>query len=97
MAKYGEIIAGFAALTCKGNLLYLAVDKKYERRGIGTALMNELFSRMKGKNVKQISLHARTWNAKAVNFYLKIGFKIKKTQNHYYSNGDDAFLMLKKI
>lgn len=75
----------------------LAVDKKWRKRGIGRTLANHLIDEFKRKRVKEIFLHVRTWNKKALNFYQNLGFKIIKTIKKYYKNEDDAYLMKKEI
>jgi aminoglycoside 3-N-acetyltransferase I len=51
----------------------LAIQQKYQRQGVGTALMTFFFDEMKVKNVKYIYVQADKVDEHAVNFYKKLG------------------------
>ena len=78
-------------------IISLAVDPTWRQKGVGAKLTNFLIEHFKEKGLKEISLCVRTKNKKAISFYQKLGFKILKTIKNYYRNGDDAFLMGRKI
>ena len=78
-------------------IVSLAVDPTWRQKGVGAKLTNFLIEHFKEKGLKEISLCVRTKNKKAISFYQKLGFKILKTIKNYYRNGDDAFLMGRKI
>lgn len=80
-----------------GEIVSLAVDLAWRRKGIGKKLINFLTTHFKEKRLKEISLCVRTRNQGAITFYKKFGFEILKTIKNYYPNGDDAYLMKKKI
>jgi len=90
-------ILGYVKSNKSGSIKTLAVDSNYRRRGIGKELVNFIIQRLKEKSVKEVFLHTRTKNRTASSFYKRLGFRIIKIVKKYYGNGDDAYLMTKKI
>ena len=73
------------------DILNFCVDTRYQRKGIGCLLFNEVEKISKGV----ISLEVRVSNTNAINFYSKRGFKKAFVRKGYYSNGEDAILMVR--
>lgn len=78
-------------------IISLAVDLKWRKKGVGTDLTNFLIDYFRERNLKEIFLHARSKNESGISFYQGLDFKILKTIKNYYRNGDDAFLMKREI
>jgi len=78
-------------------IISLAVDPNWRKKGIGKNLTNFLINHFKEKGVKEIFLHVRTKNKVAISFNQNLDFKILKTIKNYYQNGDDAYLMERKL
>lgn len=78
-------------------IISLAVAPNWRKKGIGKALTEFLINHFRGKKIKEIFLHVRTKNEVATSFYQNLGFEVSKTIKNYYRNGDDAYLMKKKI
>jgi len=76
-----------------GHVMNLAVDPPYRRRGLGAELLRAGLAYLKGIGARRVELEVRTENREAIRLYRKFGFSIKQLVNHYYSNGDDAYLM----
>ena len=72
-------------------ILNFCVDDKYQRQGIGTLLYNEVEKVADGI----ISLEVRVSNLNAINFYLNKGFEKACIRKNYYSNGENAILMVR--
>ncbi|NMA67940.1 MAG: GNAT family N-acetyltransferase [Desulfitobacterium sp.] len=53
----------------------LVVKKEYQGNQIGSLLLQEVSKWTKGKNINRIELDVYTFNQKALEFYLKNGFK----------------------
>ena len=51
----------------------LAVDKNYQRRGIGSKLVGELMDYCRSKGIKDLFVQADVEDQHAVEFYNKIG------------------------
>ena len=70
-------IVGFAICSMKGENLHIhriAVSPKYQRRGIGTSLIEHLFTNCK-YGVKYITIKTKKDNINAQRFYERHGFK----------------------
>ena len=77
-------------------ILNFCIALDYQRKGIGTMLLDEVISKTIDAGLKNIVLEVRSSNEKAINFYTKNGFKIINVRKGYYG-GEDAFLMEKII
>ena len=73
-------------------ILNFCVLEEYQKQGIGTLLFNEVSKIYEGV----LTLEVRVSNLNAINFYTKKGFKIALKRRNYYSNGEDAILMVKE-
>lgn len=69
--------------------LAIALKPGYRGRGIGEMLMSELFKQLSSQGFKSLSLSVNKQN-RAVNFYLKLGFK-------YFREQETDYLMIKKL
>jgi ribosomal-protein-alanine N-acetyltransferase len=101
IATLKEQIVGFILTTISDSktarILMLSVYPYYERRGIGSMLMDAVVKQCIRRNIKLMQLEVRTHNQKAIKFYLKRKFIIYKTLPNYYKNGDNAYLMYKYL
>jgi ribosomal-protein-alanine N-acetyltransferase len=88
---------GFGGLTRKGHVVSIAVMPQARRRGVAQAVINKALEGMKYYKAKQIFLEVRVTNEPAISLYKKLGFEISRTINGYYSDGEDAYVMTKKI
>ena len=94
VAVEDEKIVGYISSWISDNttILDFCVLPEYQKRGIGSALIEEVFKQAKG----MITLEVRESNQNAINFYLNKGFKGSLIRYHYYSNGENAILMIRK-
>jgi ribosomal protein S18 acetylase RimI-like enzyme len=67
------------------------------RKGIASALMKSAMEGMVSYKAKQIYLEVRVTNEAGVNLYKKLGLEITRTISGYYSDGEDAHVMSKKL
>ena len=88
---------GFGGLIKKGHVVSIAVLPEYRRKGIGKALITRAIEGMKLYNAKQCFLEVRITNTPAINLYKKLGFQVTKTIHGYYADGEDAYVMSKKL
>ena len=65
-------------------IIKIGIIKSYQRNGYGSFLIKEL----KKLNIKKIFLEVSTENVKAINFYLKNGFKEIGLRKMYYKSKD---------
>ena len=88
---------GFSGVIKKGHIVSVAVLPQYRRKGIGQALITEAMEGMRLYNAKQCFLEVRVTNTPAVDLYKKLGFQITRTIHGYYADGEDAYVMTKKL
>jgi ribosomal-protein-alanine N-acetyltransferase len=81
----------------KCKILMLSVLENYRRQGIGSKLLAEYLKSILSKKIKTVSLEVRTDNKKAIKFYQKYGFKIKKKLIKFYQDEEDAYTMVKEF
>ncbi len=80
----------------KGHVISIAVLPPYRRRGIATAMMEEVLARMVERyGAEECFLEVRVSNFPAISLYEKLGFKKTDVIKHYYPDGEDAYIMTK--
>jgi ribosomal-protein-alanine N-acetyltransferase len=75
----------------------IAVMPEHRRKGIAEALMTTAMEGMRKYNAKQCYLEVRVTNEAAVGLYKKLGFEISRTVRGYYADGEDAYVMSRKL
>lgn len=82
----------------EGELLNIAVDENFRKKGIAAMLLDALEKFFAENNVKKIFLEVRERNIHAISFYIKHGFNKNGLRKNYYKNPEDnGILMMKKI
>jgi len=72
----------------------IAVDSRYQRRGIGRALLHACENKL---GVPRSRLTVRLSNHGAISMYEKEGYKSIDVWKAYYNDGEDALLMEKEL
>ena len=75
----------------------IAIHPEIQRHQLGSALMDEIINDCYAKRVQTLTLEVRESNEKAINFYLKHGFEKVVIKPHYYSDGENAIYMSRKV
>jgi len=88
---------GLGGLTRKGHIVSIAVMPQTRRRGVAQAIINQALEGMKYYKAKQAFLEVRVTNEPAIALYKKLNFEISRTIPGYYSDGEDAYVMTKKL
>ncbi len=88
---------GLGGLIRKGHVVSIAVLPQSRRKGVAQALMNAAMDGMRFYKAKQCYLEVRVTNEGGIKLYKKLGFEISRTVNGYYSDGEDAYVMTKKL
>ena len=86
-------IAGFQAAQGMGRIFSLAVHPLYQRRKIGSFLLNEIIHLFKEINLTEIILEVRWGNVRAKKFYERHGFFQYDIAEKYYNDTENACLM----
>ena len=88
---------GIGGLVRKGHVVSIAVLPEARRKGIASALLSEAMEGMRSHKAKQCYLEVRVTNNIGISVYKKLGFEITRTIGGYYSDGEDAYVMTKKL
>jgi len=97
----GGRMVGFVAAVPSGEkvarVLMLAVEPGSRRKSYGRTLMQELYSNCLAKGLDTVVLEVRKSNEAAISFYTRQGFTIYGEISKFYSNGEDAYKMMKVL
>ena len=75
------------------HIMNIAVDTQYQRRGLATALLHELYDRVDDPQARY-TLEVRRSNGVAIHLYEREGFRAAGLRRRYYQdNGEDALVM----
>ena len=85
----------YVAVEQEVHLLNIAVDNNYQRKGIGSILVNHLKKQVQAIGITLIALEVRVSNTNAISFYKKHNFIEDAIRANYYSKPkpEDALLM----
>jgi len=96
----GRIVGFVAAVPSGGKgarVLMLAILPESRRQSLGKILMEELYTRCRTKGFDTVVLEVRKSNKTAIAFYEHQGFSIYGEFKSFYSNGEDAWKMIKSL
>lgn len=80
------------------DILNIAIEKKWQRRGAGSKLMQHLFLLVTEHGVEEIFLEVRPSNKAARAFYEKWGFfEVSRRKGYYHDTGEDALILRLKV
>lgn len=80
----------------EGHITNLAIHPLYRRQGVAKALLNNLITVARERDVKHLTLEVRRSNLSAQDLYQKMGFVHMGVRRKYYlDNNEDAFIMWK--
>ena len=102
VAEIDDKVVGFIDFLITFNsstISQIAVKKEFRKKGIANSLIEKMIEILKKQKdiVETSTLEVRTHNLKAVNLYKKFGYEIKHVKKGYYTNGDDAYYMVKVL
>ncbi len=81
-----------------GHVISIAVLQEYRRKGIGSALMSETLRIFQAKyDVDAVYLEVRVSNLPAISMYERFGFVKARLIKGYYRDGEDAYVMVKRM
>lgn len=73
------------------------VDDEFQNQGFGSMMLEFVIELCKMSNLNVLSLEVRESNEKAIKLYEKYGFVFSHKRKNYYSNGEDALLLIKNL
>jgi ribosomal-protein-alanine N-acetyltransferase len=95
--EVGLVSFGLGGLIRKGHVVSIAVLPQGRRKGVAQALMIAAMKGMRHYKAKLCYLEVRVTNEPGVALYKKLGFEASRTIHGYYSDGEDAYVMSKKL
>lgn len=100
VAREDKRVVAFAIMyfgDTTAHLNLLAVAPRYQRRGIGTRLLNWLIESALVAGITNINLELRATNLKARCFYRRMGFRDTALVPNYYGGRETAVRMSRDI
>jgi len=88
---------GLGGLIRKGHVVSIAVLPEGRRKGVAQALMTAAMEGMRYYKAKQCYLEVRVTNTAGISLYKKLGFEVSRIIEGYYADGENAYLMTKKL
>ena len=95
--EVGLASIGLGGLIRKGHVVSIAVLPEGRRKGVAKDLMNAALIGMLYYKAKLCYLEVRVTNDPGVSLYKKLGFEVSRRLKGYYSDGEDAYVMTKKL
>jgi [ribosomal protein S18]-alanine N-acetyltransferase len=95
-AETQGLLAGFLCrwlVADECHILNVAVHPELRRGGIAMALMAEVISEAKTKNIRLVTLEVRRSNVAARSLYRRLNFEERRLRSNYYGPGEDAIVM----
>ena len=97
-------ILGYSVAVCcskniRATIMKMAVHPEHRRKGVATALLNQILEILKGKEIIDVCLNVEIVRKPAIALYEKFGFRIIQTIHMDYEDdlSDDAFYIMKLI
>jgi len=78
-----------------GHIKDIAVREGDRRRGIGRRLLERALAILDAEGVSSVKLEVRSSNEAAGELYRDFGFEHRRTVPDYYSNGEDALVLVR--
>ena len=96
----GEIAGyvGSQSVLDAADMMNLAVNPDYRRKGIGKALIDALTQHLMENNVIALLLEVRVSNLPAIALYEKLGFvQVGRRPKYYHNPREDALILRKEL
>lgn len=101
VAVENKKVLGYVGISCildEGYITNIAVFPEFRQKGVGTALLNRVFSLASDIGLSFVSLEVRVSNQNAISLYEKLGFKTEGKRKNFYDNPkEDALIMTKRF
>ena len=95
LEKENQIGLWFLGDQCQ--ITTIATDRHFQGQGCASQLMEYALEKSEELHYQNVNLEVRVSNVKAIALYQKFGFKNVAVRKRYYSNGEDAYLMIKEL
>jgi [ribosomal protein S18]-alanine N-acetyltransferase len=95
--KVVGFVLGFKHTFLEGRIFWLAVRPAYRSLGIATKLLASVLNNFKQMGAMSATLEVRVSNRRAQNLYSGLGFHMTGFFPNYYSDGEMALIMKKRL
>ena len=75
----------------------VSIRKEFQGMHLSDILIEDCFVRVNALGCVKINLEVRTDNIKAINLYMKHGFKDVCIRKDYYGKNEDALILSKEV
>jgi ribosomal protein S18 acetylase RimI-like enzyme len=82
---------------CEAWILRLRVSLPYQRRHIGSDLLNNLLAEFSRKGIFSVHLSVSPENTNAQALYVKFGFEVAAFHKGYFGDGEDRMIMVLRL
>lgn len=99
LAKCQDDIVGYGGASIQyeqSDLLYVATKSEFQRRGIASLILKNLFEGAKERGAQKMFLEVEVDNQAAINLYKKLGFELISERKNYYGN-KSALIFIKEL
>ena len=96
MATHWTVFVGFVVYQTQGDdveILNLAVDKLWRRRGHGTGFVDDLKELLERGRRRRLIVRTSETNLPSQLFFRSCGFRAVEVQRRFFADGQDAYLM----
>ena len=94
-------VLGYVGISCiidEGYITNVAVFPESRKKGVGTALLERVFSHARDEGLSFVSLEVRESNVDAISLYEKLGFRKEgKRKDFYREPKEDALILTKRF
>ncbi len=101
LVEEGGQVCGYACLIgipyAEATVANIAVDIPFRGKGVAKMLMDAMHEKAKAIGAEECFLEVRVHNDAAISLYQKYGYKTYGVRAKYYPDGEDAFVMKKKL
>ena len=95
-----DVVCGYIgsqSVMGESDMMNVAVNPDFRRKGIGEALVGALSDALKALGNTSLTLEVRASNAPAIALYEKLGFTQVGLRKNYYRNPKEDALILRKL
>jgi ribosomal-protein-alanine N-acetyltransferase len=100
LAEEGGQVCGYGCIILlfeDAELANIAVAPTHRGQGVGKRILEEMHAYAKARGTERMLLEVRVSNRNAIGLYEKYGYERYGLREHYYADGEDAYLMQKKL
>lgn len=87
---------GYIHASDEADIVKIAVKNEFRRMGIASHIMEYMLKKAEDDSVRHMTLEVRESNTAAIELYKKFDFKIAGIRKKYYSDLENAYIMIRE-